>query len=613
MGEFWKFARRMGRYPVELVSALILAFVSAMSLGGGILALKPIFELILSDKDHRKGLPDIARDLNDRLAHAHLGVTIPAAWIDQLPQGPFTAALWIFSGLAILTIIGAAANFGHMYLSLTVVNRTVANLRREVFHLALRQPLKEVISSGPSEAVGRIINDTGQLALGMQAMLSKALAEMAKGLAMLAVAFAVHWQLSLGAILATPIVGLIIRRLGKRIRRSSKTALEQQVALYRTAMESMQGLRVVKVHAAEAYEGARFHRANKRMLREFNRVRTARALASPLIEVVAVFVLGGLFLVAVNFVIRGEIQAAQLLTTLGALGVAGGSIKPLSGFLNEMQASAPAAERLTEMMSKPSEPGVGHRLAKLPRHERSIELRDVTLRYPNTNSPAVVGVSLTVPHGQTVAFVGPNGSGKTSLLAMIPRLYEPEQGSVLIDGSDIRDYSVKSLRRQIGVVTQETVLFKGTVKNNIAYGAGHVTQEQIEQAAKKARAHEFIMNLPRGYDTEIAEQGASLSGGQRQRLAIARAILRDPAILILDEATSQIDAESEAIIGEAIGEFSKGRTCLVVAHRLSTVLAADRIVVLDKGRLVDQGSHRELMDRCAVYRSIAQHQLLGSA
>ena len=613
MGAFWKFARRMTRYPVELVSALILAFISAFSLGGGILALKPIFELILSDPTHRKGLPDIAQDMNERLARAHISWHIPDSWIAQMPAGPFTAAAWIFGGLAILTIIGGAANFGHMFLSLTVVNRTVANLRREVFHLALRQPLKEVISAGPSEAVGRIINDTGQLALGMQAMLSKALAEMTKGLAMLAVAFGVHWQLSLGAILATPLVGIIIRKLGKRIRRSSRTALEQQVALYRTAMESMQGLRVVKVHAAEAYEGARFHHANKRMLREFNRVRTARALASPLIEVVSVFVLGVLFLIAINFVVRGEIQASELLTTLGALGVAGGSIKPLSGFINEMQASAPAAERLTEMMSKPAEPGVGHRLAKLPRHERTIEFRDVTLQYPNTNTPAVRGVSLMLAHGRTVAFVGPNGSGKTSLLALVPRLYEPQSGSVLIDGQDIREFSVKSLRRQIGVVTQETVLFKGTVRGNIAYGAGWVSQEQVEAAARKARAHEFIMNMPKGYDTEVAEQGASLSGGQRQRIAIARAILRDPAILILDEATSQIDAESEKIIGEAISEFAHGRTCLVVAHRLSTVLAADHIVVLDKGQLVDQGNHKELMERCAVYRSIAQHQLLGGA
>jgi ABC-type multidrug transport system fused ATPase/permease subunit len=229
-------------------------------------------------------------------------------------------------------------------------------------------------------------------------------------------------------------------------------------------------------------------------------------------------------------------------------------------------------------------------------------------------------VNLMIRHGERVAVVGPNGCGKTTLLALIPRLLDPDvetsngggtQGCVLIDGEDIRQVNLRSLRRQVGVVTQETVLFKRSVRGNITYGASGVSEEQMIAAAKQARAHEFISRLPHGYDTEVAEQGTSLSGGQRQRIAIARAILRDPAILILDEATSMIDAESEAQINAAINEFSRGRTTLIVAHRLSTVLSADRIVVMDQGKIVDSGGHAELLSRCEIYRQLARHQLLG--
>jgi subfamily B ATP-binding cassette protein MsbA len=232
------------------------------------------------------------------------------------------------------------------------------------------------------------------------------------------------------------------------------------------------------------------------------------------------------------------------------------------------------------------------------------------------SAPALDAVSLTIRHGETVAFVGPNGSGKTTLLSLIPRLLDPDQGSVLIDNRDIREVGIRSLRRQIGVVTQDTVLFRGSIRWNIAYGAaglgllaGDDEDRLVKRAAQAARAEEFILEKQGGYDAPIGEGGVGFSGGQRQRLTIARALSRDPAILILDEATSMVDAESEARIAEAIAEFSKGRTSLIVAHRLSTVVNADRIVVMDAGRIVDIGRHDELLARCAVYRTIAENQL----
>lgn len=342
------------------------------------------------------------------------------------------------------------------------------------------------------------------------------------------------------------------------------------------------------------------------------RARTARALATPVVEVLTTIVFGGLAMVAAKWVMKGDLELKDFLGTMGALFAAGASFKPLTGLLNDIQTSSGAAARLKEMMDLRPEPGHDANLPRLARHKESVQFKGVTFTYPGAAKPALRNIELSVRHGERIAVVGPNGSGKTTLLALVPRLFDPdpEQGALLIDGVDIRTVSVRSLRRQIGVVTQETVLFRGTVRSNIAYGAEDVTQERIEAAARRARAHDFIAALPQGYDALVGDQGLTLSGGQRQRIAIARAILREPAILILDEATSMIDADSEAKIAEAINEFSSGRTCLIVAHRLSTVVNADRIVVMDQGAIVDQGKHAELLARCAVYRLIAENQLV---
>jgi ABC-type multidrug transport system fused ATPase/permease subunit len=603
----------MLRYRTTVAGAIFFALVSAGSMGAGIVAVRPLLERVL-DEDPTS-LRELAAEGSMALS-ARTGLSVPPGLIDLLPGGhdkgaQFNAILWSVCGLALLTVFGALANFLHAYLSLTVVNRSITAIRRECFHRTLRLPLKTIVASGPMDSISRIINDTSSLGTGFNTLLSKALAQVTKGVSALAAAFLIEPRLALIAIGVGLVLGTIIRKLGKSIRRASRSALHSQSDLYRATTEALQGLRVVKVHTTERYEAGRFHRLNKQVMRELNRVRTARAIASPLVETLAIFVLGGLVLVAAKAIIDKALNPADFFMTLVALGAAGASLKPLTGLLNDIQASSAGADRVLELLREPSEPGHGVKLPKLPRHARSIAFDNVTFTYPTAREPSLREVSLTINHGETVAVVGPNGSGKTTLLALVPRLFDAQSGTVSVDGRDIREVGVRSLRAQIGVVTQETVLFQGTIRANIAYGAGAATEEQIVAAAKQARAHEFIARLPRGYDTPVAEQGLSLSGGQRQRIAIARAILRNPAILILDEATSMIDADSEAKIAEAIGEFSHGRTCLIVAHRLSTVLNADRIVVMDQGRIADVGTHRELLARCDVYRQLARHQLLG--
>ncbi|MFM9995709.1 MAG: ABC transporter ATP-binding protein [Phycisphaerales bacterium] len=603
MRAFRSFAARTLRYRWTLVGAFAAAALAAISLGGGLIGVLPVLRSILGEKLH---LADLAREWN---AHAHTRFGIPPAWIDALPRGPFTAICWIIGVLGMLTILGGLAGFLHQYLALTIVQRTVAGVRREAFHRVLRLPLRRVVSDGATDTVSRIVNDSAQLEAGLTAMLSRAVAQVAKGIGAIGAALVINWQITLLAGIVAPVFYTIIRRLGKRIRRASRKALASQAGLYGAATQALQGLRVVKVHTTERLEAGRFHRLNKEMMRQMLRVRTARAVASPLVEVLSIFVLGGLFLFAAKLMLDGHWKSPTVLVALGALFAAGAALKPLTGLLNDIQASSAAADRLAELIRSHPEPGHDAALPKLPRHKNAIELRAATLIYPGADRPALDRVDLIVRHGERVAIVGPNGSGKTTLLSLVPRLFDPDSGSVLIDGRDLREVSVRSVRRQIGVVTQETVLFRGTIRDNIAYGADDATTERVIEAARRARAHDFIAALPAGYDTPVGEQGLTLSGGQRQRIAIARAVLRDPAILILDEATSMIDADSEARIAEALAEFTVGRTCLIVAHRLSTVLNADRIVVMDAGRVVDQGTHPDLLVRCAVYRLIAENQL----
>ncbi len=608
MRDFRRFARQSLRYRGTVALALLFAVLSASGLGAGLVGIIPVLQNILQD-GHT--LRTLAARVNEAPWMPD-ALRMSDAFIASLTQDRFKTVLVIISGLGVLTLLGGTANFLHAYFSLAVVQRTVTKVRRDAFHRVIRLPLKRVVAGGASDIVSRIVNDTAALGAGLTALLSRAVAQVTKGIAGLTAAFIADWRLGLVSVAVAPLLYTIIRRLGKRIRRASREALRSQAGLYGAASEALQGLRVVKVHTTERYEAGRFHRINKQVMREMLRVRTARALASPLVEVVSIVVLGFLALVAAKAIIDGQLDPSRFITALIALGAAGASLKPLTGLVNDIQSSAPAAQRLAELLDADPEPGHDSRLPRLPRHRESIAFEGVAFTYPGAGEPALRGIDLRIPFGERVAFVGPNGSGKTTLLSLVPRLFDPDAGRVLIDGRDIREVGVRSLRRHIGVVTQEVVLFRGSVAANIAYGAEGVTRERVEEAARKARADEFIRQLPNGYDTELAEQGLSLSGGQRQRLAIARAILRDPAILILDEATSMIDADSEARIAEAIAEFHGGRTCLIVAHRLSTVLNADRIVVLDAGRIVDQGPHGELIARCETYRQLVRHQLGGS-
>jgi ABC-type multidrug transport system fused ATPase/permease subunit len=598
----------------QLIICIVAAIFSGGTLGVGMIGASPVFDSILGAK---KDLPALITEMNAKVASnlsfaPWLGkvLQVPQTWINALPAGePLTALSWVLGALVVLTIFGALSNFIYSYYSFTIVNRTVTAARQRAFRGALRAPALEVMNDGALDAVSRIVNDSTQMGNGLSTILSKSIIQLLKGIVGFAAALFFSWKVTLVAIVVLPVLYTIIRKLGKRVRRSSERALEGQAQLTASAAEALQGLKVVKSNNAEPRTSARFYRINKNVLKELNRVRTARAIASPLTETLGLMVLCAIVLAVGKAVLTGGLAPKDFVLSIISLAVAGASIKPLTNLAQDIQQATPAAERLRQLMLREPELGRRRGLPALQRHSSEITLNNVSVQYPGRDVPALDGVHVRVGFGQRVAFVGPNGSGKTTLLSLVTRLIEPKSGSVCVDGKDIAQHSARSLRDQIGIVSQEATLFAGTVRENIRFASYGKSDEAIEHAAKQAGAHEFISKLPQGYDTVIAEQGGSLSGGQRQRIAIARALLRNPAILILDEATSMIDTDSEAAINHAIRTFGVDRTVLIVAHRMSTVVHCDCIFVLDKGRVVDKGTHAELLERCGVYQQLARHQV----
>lgn len=604
----------------RIALALLCAVLSGGSLAVGLLTSAPIVDGLFEEQ---QGLRAIAQDHNTK-AQSEGSWQWPTWLVDSLPQDAWPSIVFLVVLIAVLAVLAGVFQFSHAFLSLTVVHRTVMRVRRQAFRSLLFMPLLAAQRGsgdgqtespsgavGGSDAVSRLIADADQLAYGFEAMISKAVTQITKGLGALIFAFIIDWKLSLLALVIAPAVWGVIRYFGRRIKKASKAAMTHRAQLLSIATEAAQALRVVKAYTAERRETHRFSLANRRVYHQMLKARTARALSKPFVEVLTVLILVVLVLVAFWAITNGKLEVPDFVKVLAGLALGGAALKPLTGLLNDMQTSAGAAERLEELLNASTEPGHEAGLERLPRHSQTIELKDATVRYPGARTPAVDGVSLSIKHGERVAIVGPNGSGKTTLLGLLYRLYDPEQGTVLVDGHDLTKVSVRSLRKQIGVVSQETVLFEGSVRDNVAYGKPTASDDEVQAALDRARATEFVSQMPGGMKAAIAERGTSLSGGQRQRLAIARSILRDPAILILDEATSMIDAGSEARINEAMDEFSQGRTTVVVAHRLSTVRRADRIVVLDAGKVVDVGTHDQLMARCELYQDLARTQLLG--
>lgn len=547
-----------------------------------------------------------ARPYRGRLALALLALTVYAASqaaflyvineiIDVVVAN--SGLMLVMGEILTLSIIRGVAGYASGFLMTDVGQRVVRDLRERFFGHTLKQSAAFFSKRSSGELISRLTNDVSQIQRAVSETTGDLIRESLTLVGYIVYMFFLQWKLALVCAVTAPLVVYPLNKLGRRVRGQTRRSQEELQNLTHIATEAFTGHRIVKAFGAEAREAERFSRASLQLYRTYMRVTSMISALPPIMEFI-----GGLAVIGVLWFGHREIATRNLsvgefMTFLTAALLMYQPLKRLSGANASIQQALAASTRIFELLDRHTEvtdrPGAPD-IAPLT---RGVEFRDVGFAYDDDPNRFVVRhASFAVAKGQVVALVGLSGAGKTTLVNLIPRFYDAKEGAVLIDGVDIRQVTLKSLRAQIALVTQETVLFDDTIAANVAYGRPEASPEVIEAAARAAHAHDFIVAMPAGYQTRIGERGQRLSGGQRQRLAIARALLRNSPLLILDEATSSLDAESESLVQDALATLMQNRTTFVIAHRLSTVRRADLIVALEKGRVVETGTHDELVN-----------------
>jgi ATP-binding cassette subfamily B protein/subfamily B ATP-binding cassette protein MsbA len=541
------------------------------------------------------------------------------------PAGPFETLLLVIAALLAGTLTKDAFLVAEAMLTERLAQRATLDLRNEFYRRTLRMDLASFGEHTTSDLLSRFTNDVSCVSLGIHVFFGRAVREPLKMIVCLAGAAWICWPLLVLSLAVVPPALLLIHRLARLMKRASRRAMEEMSLLYNVLVETFSGIKIVKAFTMERYERLRFHRGAQEFYRRAMKMARYDALVRPTTELagmlmIALAILAGAYLVLNQKTDLFGIPMSDRPLTLGKLllfyaMLAGTSdpVRKMADAWGQLQRSYAAADRVFEMYDRAPRIADPPRPRPLPRHARDLVFDNVHFRY-HPQQPVLEGIDLVIPFGETLAIVGPNGCGKSTLASLIPRFFDPQEGSIRLDGVDLREVRRRDLRRQIGLVTQETLLFNDTVLNNIRYGRPRATREEVAAAAEKAHAHRFITEkLAEGYETRVGAAGGRLSGGQRQRIALARAILRDPAILILDEATSQIDLESEQLIQQTLSLLCRGRTTILITHRLGLIRLADRVLVLDRGRIVDLGTHDELVARCELYAALYRLDLRASA
>ncbi|MEK6320390.1 MAG: ABC transporter transmembrane domain-containing protein [Acidobacteriota bacterium] len=556
------------------------------------------------------GRTALLKSIIDELPGTSKGPTTGlASFVDArryLPQS--VEALPIIAILLVgFTVIRAASEYLSSVLMWRIGVSAVVDLRQRLYDHILQQSSEFFTEHSTNQLTTHIISDAEKVQVSVSTLLADMLREGLTFLSLLALVFILEWKLTLVVLIVGPLVYLLTSRFGKKLRRIAHSTQEGTEEVLDVSQETIAGHRIVKAFGMEGFEQRRFRDALHRLAS--HQVRAARVvyLSSPILELVGVVMAAGFVLYAKREIEAGTmtigIFAAYIVAMLGMYD----PLRRLSRIQNHFQQSFAATSRIYTLLNTHTEKRDRPDSIDLPPLRERVEFRGVSFKYQDSNDWILRNVNLEVNRGEVVALVGLSGAGKSTLTSVLMRFYDPTSGEILIDGADIRDARLASLRAQIALVTQEVILFNDSIVNNIAYGGGDSDRAKIEAAARAAYAHDFIIERG-GYDTLIGERGVKLSGGERQRLAIARAILKDAPILVLDEATSALDTQSERWVQRALANLMQGRTTIVIAHRLTTIHRADKIVVLDRGRVVDAGTHDQLMSRGGIYRDLYELQ-----
>jgi ATP-binding cassette, subfamily B, bacterial MsbA len=525
-----------------------------------------------------------------------------------IPAEPFGAWKAISLLLIVFTLAKGIAEYLSTYLMAKIGQSAVLKLRQDLYGHLLAQSATFFERHRTNYLVSRLVTSAAAIETAITSTIRDMLRESFTLIFFLSASFYYSWRLTLGVLAVAPIIAVLTARFGKALRNLARESLEGSKQLTDTAQEALANQGIVKAYRAEQREANRFTNVAKKIVRANLRSASIAGAAPPTIEMIGILSVVLLLFFGQQEIMSGRMNMAQFVTFLFFIFRSYDPMRKLSRLQNSMEQAFAAAQHVWEVMDEHAELKDNPNAAELKPLNKEIELRKISFGYANESRSVLREIELTIPAGTMVALVGQSGGGKSTLTKLLPRFHDPSEGAVLWDGTDLRDATLGSLRRQIALVTQETVLFNDTVRHNIAYGKPEATDAEIEEAAKIAFAHDFIRELPNGYDTIVGERGTFLSGGQRQRLAIARAILVNAPVLILDEATSALDAESERLVQRAIANLVRNRTTLVIAHRLSTVRRADRIVVMEAGRIIETGTHAELLNRGGQYRKLYELQ-----
>ncbi len=602
MRQLLRLIRYVAPYWWQLLASIVLMAAVGFFQAFRILLMRPILDRVLKPESQSQNI---------------VLFTIPGTqhtiYLQQFVPHHFTNAWTIVAyALVMATLIKGVSDYIGTYLVNYAGFGMITDLRNDLYQKVLRRSVAFFQKHTSGTLISSIVNDIDKVQAAMSTVLAEFLQQFFTLIFTACVVVFLGKRLAWVLLIFVPIIVFSTGRIGRRVRKTTRKGQDKLAEIQNILQETISGNRIVKAFGMERWELARFRDAAKRLFAANIRSVAAAAISSPLMEMLAFIAVSMLLLLGRDQINHNKMTLGAFITFIAAVFTLYDPIRKFASFNNSFQQALGASESVFNFMDEQDEVLQKPNAIALKPFSSEIVFDNVSFSYGENGDQREVltGINLHIEAGELLAIVGSSGSGKTTLVHLIPRFFDVTGGAIFIDGHDVRDVTLASLRSQIGIVTQETILFNDTVRNNIAYGQPHVSQEKVLQAAQAALAHDFIMNMPEGYDTMIGERGFRLSGGERQRISIARALLKNAPILILDEATSALDTESEALVQAALQNLMANRTVFVIAHRLSTVRRADRIVVLESGQISDIGSHEDLMNRLGTYRRLYDLQFV---